>query len=176
MRISITPIAGVMLVEGAPQDDSRGSFVRVFCADTFRAHGMPERFVQTSLARNAKRGTLRGLHFQRAPFEEGRLVRCTRGALFDVVVDLRPGSVTYRRWHAETLSADNGRALYIPEGLAHGYQTLADDTDALYFMTTAYAPDHAAGLRWNDPTIAVAWPLPDPILSDRDRMLPVIEE
>lgn len=172
MRVSSTSIAGVRVVEGELLRDERGDFARVFCSETFRAHGLPDRFVQSSIARNSRRGTLRGLHFQTAPHEEGKLVRCTRGALFDVVVDLRPASSTYLRWHAETLTEDNARALYIPEGVAHGYQALADDTDALYFMTVAYAPDHASGVRWDDPDIGIAWPLSDPILSDRDRALP----
>lgn len=176
MLISDAPIHGLAIIDDESHRDDRGRLARIFCSTTFREHGLPDRFVQSSVVSNARRGTLRGLHFQRPPHEEGKLVRCTRGAMFDVAVDLRASSPTYLRWHGEILTPENGRALYIPQGFAHGYQTLADDTEALYFMTVAYAPGHTAGVRWNDPTIAVAWPLLDPIISDRDRSLPGVRQ
>src|SRR5690606_499869 len=131
-----------------------------------------DRFVQSSTSFNSRRGTLRGLHYQAAPHEEAKLIRCTRGAVFDVAVDLRAGSPTRGRWYGIELSAANARTLYIPEGCAHGFQTIADDTELLYHMSVEYVPDAARGIRWDDPTLAIAWPIADPILSARDRALP----
>jgi dTDP-4-dehydrorhamnose 3,5-epimerase len=129
-------------------------------------------FVQSSVSFNSRRGTLRGLHYQAAPHGEAKLVRCTRGALFDVAVDLRDGSPTRGKWYGVELSAMNGRTLYIPAGCGHGFQTLADDTEVLYHMSTEYRADAARGIRWDDPTLDIAWPIAEPILSERDRALP----
>jgi dTDP-4-dehydrorhamnose 3,5-epimerase len=163
------PLAGAFLVELDRLDDERGFFARAFCQDEFRAHGLSPAIAQCNVSWNRRRGTLRGLHFQVAPHEEAKLVRCTRGAIWDVMVDLRPASATKLRWHAVELSADNRRALYIPEGFAHGFQTLVDDSEVLYQMSAFYHPECARGLRWDDPAIAIRWPLAEPIVSDKDR-------
>jgi dTDP-4-dehydrorhamnose 3,5-epimerase len=172
MIIAATALDGVWRVDLERHEDSRGSFARTFCADRFAAHGLPGRFVQCSLSTNTHRGTLRGLHWQAEPSGEGKLVRCVRGAVFDVAVDLRPGSPTMHRWVGTELSAQNGRALYIAPGFAHGFQTLQPNSEVFYMMTQAYQPDLARGARWNDPAFAIAWPLPDPILSERDASYP----
>lgn len=170
----IRPLAlhGLHIVEPEPHTDARGFFARSFCHDEFTAHGLAGGFVQCNISWNERRGTLRGLHYQRAPSQEGKLVRCTAGAIWDVALDLRPDSPTYRHWHGVELSAENRRALYIPPGFAHGFQTLTDAAEVFYQMTDRYAPDLAAGVRWNDPAFGIAWPLADPILSDRDAGYP----
>lgn len=174
MQFRPLSIAGAMVVEVERREDSRGFFARSFCRDEFAAQGLPPDFVQCNLSWNARRGTLRGMHFQRAPSREGKLVRCTAGAIWDVVLDLRPDSPTYLRWEAAELTASNRRALYIPPGLAHGFQTLADDTEVFYQMTDMYAPDLADGVRWNDPAFGIDWPVADPILSERDAAYPLL--
>lgn len=152
--------------------DERGYFARTFCEAEFAAHGLSGRFEQSSLSRNLLAGTLRGMHYQAAPHAEAKFVRCVRGALLDVVVDIRPGSPTCGKWLAEKLTADGGAGLYIDPGLAHGFQTLVDDTDMLYQITPAFRPGFGAGVRWNDPAFGIDWPLPNPILSDRDAAYP----
>ncbi len=154
--------------------DERGFFARRFCAETFRARDLESDFVQRSISFNARRGTLRGLHFQAPPASETKIVRCTRGAAFDVIVDLRTGSRTYGRWHGEELSADNRLMLYVPKGFAHGFQTLIDDTEIDYEITPAYVADAARGVRFDDPTLAITWPLTDAVVSARDRNLPAL--
>ncbi|MGE0743951.1 MAG: dTDP-4-dehydrorhamnose 3,5-epimerase [Rhodospirillales bacterium] len=175
MNFRETEIAGVWVIEPAPHVDGRGHFARTFCADAFAAHGLPSAFAQCSTSYNRRRGTLRGLHFQAAPFAEAKLIRCTRGRVFDVAVDLRPASPTYRRWTAVELDAASGRQVYIPEGCAHGFQALADDSELYYQITVRYRPDAVRGLRWDDPAFAIPWPVMPPILSDRDAALPVLE-
>jgi dTDP-4-dehydrorhamnose 3,5-epimerase len=172
MRLVPTPLEGLFLVELEPLRDVRGLFARSFCAETFAAHGLDGRVAQCNVSCNAKRGTLRGLHWQAAPFEEAKLVRCVRGAIWDVAVDLRAGSATRGRWFGVELDAKERRALYLPPGFAHGFQTLTDDTELLYQMSVPYRPEAARGLRWSDPTVAVRWPLPDPLVSERDQALP----
>jgi dTDP-4-dehydrorhamnose 3,5-epimerase len=174
LKFSPTPLGGVFVVELERLEDERGFFARSFCEDEFRAHGLRTDIAQCNVSWNRRRGTLRGLHYQAKPHEEAKLVRCTRGALWDVAVDLREDSPTRHRWHAVELTADNHKALYIPEGLAHGFQTLAADTEVLYLMSTAYHAASSRGLRWSDPRLAIAWPLPDPIVSERDRAFPVL--
>ncbi len=169
MKFLPTPLAGAYLIEPERLEDERGFFARSFCQDEFRKHGLKPAVAQCNLSWNRKRGTLRGLHYQAAPHEEAKVVRCTRGAVWDVIVDLREGSPTRLRWHALELNADNRLALYVPEGFAHGFQTLADDSEVLYQMSESYRPDLARGLRWDDPRLKIKWPLPDPILSERDR-------
>ncbi len=149
---------------------------RTFCAETFRAQGLVTDFVQRSISFNRKRGTLRGLHYQVDPHAETKLVRCTSGAAFDVIVDLREGSASYRRWHAIDLTAENRTIVYTPPGSAHGFQTLADDTELYYEITPAYAPEAAHGVRWDDPGLAIGWPLPNPIVSGRDAEMPTFEQ
>jgi dTDP-4-dehydrorhamnose 3,5-epimerase len=168
MIFSKTPLEDVWLLDLERHEDARGSFARSFCADAFAAHGLPNTFVQCSISSNTRRGTLRGLHWQADPYPEGKLVRCIRGAIFDVAVDLRAQSPTLHHWIGFELSAENGRALYIPPGCAHGFQTLVDDTDVFYQMTEAYRPDFARQARWDDPAFGIAWKLNDPLLSQRD--------
>jgi dTDP-4-dehydrorhamnose 3,5-epimerase len=152
--------------------DERGGFARRFCAGEFRAHGLETDLVQRSISFNARAGTLRGMHFQAAPHLETKLVRCTRGAIFDVMVDLRRGSPTYGQWYGEQLSADNRVMLYIPKGFAHGFQTLIDDTEVDYEITPAFVRGAAAGFRFDDPELAISWPVADITISPRDQALP----
>jgi dTDP-4-dehydrorhamnose 3,5-epimerase len=173
MRIRPTAIEGPMLVEPDRRTDSRGYFARTFCAEHFARAGLASSFVQCSTSFNRRRGTLRGLHYQDAPHPEGKLVRCTRGAIHDVAVDLRPGASRWC-WIGEALSAENGIALWIPPGFAHGFVTLADDTEVFYQMTESFRPGLARGLRWNDPMLAIDWPVLDPILSPRDATHPLL--
>ncbi len=169
MKFLPTPLAGAFVVELEPLEDERGFFARSFCQEEFRKQGLKPAIAQCNVSWNRKRGTLRGLHYQAAPHEEAKVVRCTRGAIWDVIVDLREGSPTRLRWHAQELSADNRLAFYVPEGFAHGFQTLADDSEVHYQMSETYHPDLARGVRWDDPLLKVKWPLPAPILSERDQ-------
>lgn len=175
MTFAPTPLAGVFVVELDPRADDRGFFARSFCREEFAAHGLRTDVAQCNVSHNRRRGTLRGMHFQVAPSTEAKLVRCTRGAIYDVALDLRPGSATYRQWMAAELGADPGnrRMLYIPEGCAHGFQTLEDDSEVSYVMFGAYAPEHARGARWDDPAFGIAWPIATPIVSERDRSFPL---
>ena len=175
MIFTPTALPGVWVVAPEPVEDVRGFFARTWCEREFTAHGLEGRWVQSSVSFNKKKGTLRGMHFQRAPYEEVKLVRCVRGALYDVVLDLRRASPAYKRHVAVELSADSRKAVYVPPGVAHGFQTLVDDTEILYEISTPYTPSHAAGVRWNDPAFGIAWPDPDPIMSDRDRGYPDFE-
>jgi dTDP-4-dehydrorhamnose 3,5-epimerase len=176
MIFTEAPLEGVFFVDGEPSVDERGSFTRTYCAYELYAHGLEIGVVQSGVSTNRRRGTLRGLHYQAPPFAEAKLVSCLAGAIHDVVVDLRPGSRTYARAFATRLEAGTGRAVYIPRGFAHGFQTLVDDTVVAYQMTAPYHPDSARGLRWNDPALDIAWPIPEPTLSARDRALPLLEE
>lgn len=152
--------------------DLRGFFARTFCVQEFEAHGLSPRVVQCNMSYNRHRGTLRGMHWQAPPSAEAKLVRAVRGSVLDVIVDLRPGSPTYLQHVAVELTASNGQMLYIPEGFAHGFQTLEDETEVFYQMSEFHAPEQARGARWNDPAFGIAWPLPDPTMSDRDRTWP----
>lgn len=172
MIFAETAIAGVWKVASQPQRDERGFFARTFCADAFAAHGLPRLFEQSSLSRNTRAGTLRGMHYQPDPHAEAKFVRCVRGAVFDVAVDLRHGSPTRGRWVGETLTAENGIGLYVAPGLAHGFQTLEDETDVLYQITPAFQPGRGAGVRWDDPAFAIDWPDSSPFLSERDATYP----
>jgi len=168
MRFSETEIPGVVLVEIEPRADERGAFARLHCPEEFAAAGHPFVPVQTSLSHNPHAHTLRGLHYQPAPYAETKLVRAVRGRIFDVALDLRRASPTYLRWTSAELSARNGRALLIPQGVAHGFLTLEPDADVLYQITPAFQPGHEAGVRWNDPAFAIAWPAPPALISPRD--------
>jgi dTDP-4-dehydrorhamnose 3,5-epimerase len=168
MKFSETRFRGVFAIDLDRHDDQRGSFARTFCAKEFAVHGLPISFVQCNISYNRRRGTLRGMHFQAAPCGEGKLVRSVRGAIHDVLIDLRRCSSTYREWTAFELSAETGRALYIPPGFAHGFQTLTDDADVFYQMTEFYEPQLSRGVRWNDPAFNISWPIEMPILSERD--------
>jgi dTDP-4-dehydrorhamnose 3,5-epimerase len=172
MRFTPSALPDTVIVDVEGHVDTRGLFARTFCEKEFAAAGLPTRFVQSSVSFNTRRGTLRGLHYQVPPMSEGKVVRCTRGAIQDVVVDLRPSSTTFLRWVGVELTAENRRALYIPPGFAHGFQTLLDDSEVLYLMTEFYAPEMARGVRWNDPMFGVEWPIADPTLSERDATYP----
>jgi len=168
-----TPIAGVVVIEIDRLEDERGFFARTFCVDEFSRNGLNAALSQCSISVNKAAGILRGMHYQAAPFAEAKVVRCTRGAIYDVALDLRRESATYKAWFAQELSADNRRMLYIGEGIAHGFQTLSDDTEVLYQISTPYRPEASRGVRWNDPAFAIQWPhTPKRILSDRDRHYP----
>jgi dTDP-4-dehydrorhamnose 3,5-epimerase len=161
-------IQGVVQVDVEAAADVRGSFARLHCEREFEAHGLSQRMVQSSVSHSQQRGTLRGMHFQWPPSREAKLVRCIRGAILDVVIDLRPDSPTYTRHLSLELMAAGRRAVFIPPGLAHGFQTLEDEVEVLYQMTDFYEPALAAGVRWNDPAFAIAWPLPVTTIHERD--------
>jgi len=163
-----TAVDGVLLIEPERHADQRGFFARVYGRSEFAARGLATEFAHTSISYNARRGTLRGLHFQAPPHAEAKLVRCTRGAVWDVAVDLRPESPTYLRHAAATLSAENRLALYIPEGCAHGFVTLEDASEIAYQISAEYHPAAGSGVRWNDPAFGIAWPEPVAVISDRD--------
>lgn len=176
-RLAITdlPLAGLKLVERQKLGDARGFLARLFCADELRAAGWTAPVAQINHTHTALKGTVRGLHFQHSPHAEMKLVSCIRGEVFDVAVDLRRGSPTFLDWHAERLSADNGRALLIPEGFAHGFQALADDVELIYGHSAAYAPAAEAGLNPRDAKLAIAWPLPIGDMSARDAQHPMLD-
>jgi dTDP-4-dehydrorhamnose 3,5-epimerase len=161
-------LLGAFVVHPERSEDSRGYFARTFCRDEFASHGLAGDFVQCSTSFNVRRGTLRGMHFQLAPYEEIKLVRCTRGAVLDVIVDLRPNSRSFCQWFALELTARNGYAVYIPGGIAHGFQTLVDEAEVFYQMTERYHPESHAGVRWDDPTFGIDWPIRPAILSRKD--------
>ena len=167
-----TELAGAWLLEPERREDERGWFARVTCRTEFETHGLVSDFVQTSAAYNHRSGTIRGMHYQRPPYREVKLVRCTRGAIWDVIIDLRPESPSYRKWQGFDLSADNGRQLYVPEGFAHGYQTLTDASEVAYAMSAYYAPGYDDGIRYDDPAFAIEWPLPVAVISEKDRAWP----
>ena len=171
MRIEPTPLIGAFVIDVEPQQDHRGAFARTFCQREFAEHGLVSDFVQCSMSTNASRGTLRGLHYQDISTGECKLVRCTRGEAHDVIVDLRPDSATFKKSCAFTLTAENMRAVYIPPGMAHGFQTLVDDTDIFYQMSAFHSPEFDRAVRWNDPAFGIHWPLEQPILSAGDSAL-----
>lgn len=168
MRFSPTLIAGVTVVDIEPHADDRGHFARLHCPEEFAAAGHPFAPAQTSLSHNRLAGTLRGMHYQAAPHAETKLVRAVRGRIFDVAVDLRPASPTYRRWVGVELSADNGRAVLIGEGIAHGFLTLEDGADVIYQISPGFQPGHDRGVRWDDPAFGIEWPMTPRVISSRD--------
>lgn len=168
MRFIPTSLAGAYVIEPERLEDERGYFARTFCRDEFLAHGLNPSLAQCNVSFNARKGTLRGMHYQTKPHEEAKLVRCTRGSVFDVIVDIRADSPTRFQWFAIDLTAENGRMLYIPEGFAHGFQTLEDNSELFYQMSERYSPQSARGLRWNDPAIGIRWPIAHPVISKRD--------
>lgn len=168
MIFTESPLAGAYIIDMNRVEDERGFFARAFCAEEFAARGLAGGMSQCSVSFNARRGTLRGLHFQAAPHDEDKLVRCTAGAIFDVIVDVRAGSSTCRQWFGTELTVGNHRSLYIPQGFAHGFISLADDTEVLYMMSVPYAAGFARGLRWNDPAFGIKWPMDPVVISARD--------
>jgi len=172
MDFKETGISGAVVVDLTPHSDERGFFARAWCQQEFEAHGLNPRLVQCNISFNRWKGTLRGLHFQVPPSEETKLVRCTSGAIFDVVLDLRPASPTFLKHFGVTLSAENRRGLYVPEGCAHGFQTLSDDTEVFYHMSEFFNPGAARGVRWDDAAFGIRWPHPVSVMSERDRRYP----
>lgn len=172
MKYTETPIGGLFLIDLEPVEDERGFFARTFCEEEFRRRGLESHFTQCSIAFSRRKGALRGMHYQRDPHAEVKLVRCTRGGVYDVAIDLRPDSPTLGQWFAAELTAMNRRMLYVPTGLAHGYQTLEDETEISYQMSAPYHPEAAAGVRWNDPAFGVSWPLDVTVIAQRDNSYP----
>ena len=172
MRFEETEIPGCVVVHPERHEDARGFFARTWDGEEFASYGLDPRVAQCSVSFNRKRGTLRGMHFQRAPHAEAKLVRCTRGAMYDVCLDLRPSSPAFKRWVGVALTPENGAALYVPEGCAHGFLTLADDTEVFYMISAPYAPEAAAGVRWDDPAFGIAWPGEVTTIHERDAGYP----
>lgn len=173
MVFAETRIAGAYVVDVERHADERGCFSRVWCTDELAAHGLTATLAQCSVSFNRDAGTLRGMHFQRPPHMEAKLVRCLRGAVFDVALDLRRESPTYLEWYGVTLDAERGNGLFIPEGCAHGFQTLVDGTEVIYFISHPYVPEASSGVRWNDPAFGIGWPeVAQRVMSDRDRSWP----
>ncbi len=172
MRFGPTPIVGAFIVGIEPQVDARGFFARTWCAREFAAHGLPAHMVQTSFSHNVRSGTVRGMHVQLPPSKEGKLVSCARGRIYDVLVDLRPDSPSFLRHFGVEIGSDVHDAVFIPPSVAHGFQTLADETQVLYQMTDYFAPEQAFGFRWNDPAFAIRWPLEETVILSRDRDYP----
>ena len=172
MIFSETPLPSAYVIEPERLEDARGFFARSWCQREFTARGLTARIVQCDISFNKLKGTLRGLHYQVAPHQEAKVVRCTMGAVYDVIVDLRAESPTFRQHFGVVLSAQDRRMLFVPEGFANGFQTLEDDSEVLYLMSEFYSPEHAAGVRWNDGALAIKWPLPPSVMSERDRSYP----
>ena len=172
MQFTETQLPGVFVIELERHEDDRGWFARTWCREEFAKHGLPVEMAQSSISHNARRGTLRGMHFQMAPHAEAKLIRCVAGAVHDVALDLRPDSPTFKQSFATELSVENGRALFLPEGIAHGFQTLADDSTLHYQMTVPYVVEASTGVHWNDPAFDLEWPVAEPILSERDQAWP----
>ena len=172
MRFTESKIPGAWIIDITPIPDRRGFFAMTWLPEQFRERGMNPALAQCNLAFNHQRGTLRGMHFQLAPHAQAKIIRTTRGALLDVIVDLRPDSPAFKQWDAVELTADNHRMLYMPEGVAHGYVTLEDNTEAYYHVSSAWVPAAESGVRWNDPAFAIQWPFEPAVVSDRDAAWP----
>ena len=175
MRFLTTQFEGAKVVVPERKEDERGYFARTWCQREFARQGLDSRLVQTNVSLNWQQGTLRGMHFQLPPHAEAKLVRCTRGAIYDVIVDLRSDSATYRQWEGFELSEQNQRALYIPQGFAHGFLTLQDDTEVHYQMSEFYEPESARGFHWKDSSLSIDWPTEVRVISQRDDNLPALE-
>lgn len=169
MKFIKTKLEGAYIVEPEKFEDHRGFFARLWCKDEFKKNGLNQNLVQISIAYNFKKYTLRGMHFQKKPFEEAKLVRCSKGSIYDVIVDLRPESKTFKEWISVEISDKNFKMIYVPEGFAHGYQTLTDDAEVIYHMSESFVPDSYSGVRWNDKAFNIKWPFPEEaIMSDKD--------
>ncbi|MDX2249320.1 MAG: dTDP-4-dehydrorhamnose 3,5-epimerase [Bacteroidia bacterium] len=176
MKFTETKLKGAFIVEPTPFQDDRGMFARFYCQREFEEHGLNPAVVNTNVSRSRYKGTLRGMHFQRSPWAECKLVRCTRGALLDVIIDLRPDSPTFKEWIGVELTADNYKMLFVPEGFAHGFMTLVDDTEATYQVSQFYAPKFEGGLKYNDPAFGIEWPMEPTVISDKDARWPDFSE
>lgn len=172
MKFMPLPLQGTFLIEPEPVADERGFFARTFCREEFSAHNLNPDLVQCSISFNMQKGILRGMHYQKEPHQEVKLVRCTMGGIYDVIIDLRRDSATFRQWASVELTADNRRSVYIPEGIAHGFLTLADNCEVFYQMSEYFRPESSAGVRWNDPAFSIEWPGDVSIISDRDLNYP----
>jgi dTDP-4-dehydrorhamnose 3,5-epimerase len=172
MIFTETKLKGAFIIEPEKLEDDRGFFARSWCQREFEAHGLSPRLAQCSISFSKQKGTLRGMHYQLPPCEEAKLVRCTSGSIYDAIIDLRAASPTFRQYFGLALTAHNHTMLYVPEGFAHGFLTLEDNTEVFYQISEFYSPQHARGVRWNDPAFAIEWPFPPSTLSDRDRSCP----
>jgi dTDP-4-dehydrorhamnose 3,5-epimerase len=175
IAFSESPLPGAYVIDLVPSRDTRGFFARSYSPEEFAAHGLSADLRECSISYNARKATLRGMHFQIAPHEEYKLVRCTAGAIFDVIVDLRPTSTHYRRWFGVELNAENRRALFVPPGFAHGFITLADQSEVYYMIAGAHSAAHARGVRWNDPAFGIEWPLVPEVIASRDAEYPLLD-
>lgn len=175
MIFNSTPLQGAYTIDLEKRGDDRGFFARLFCENEFASAGLETRFVQINNSSSAKRGTLRGMHYQLPPAAEVKVVRCIKGALYDVIVDLRPDSPTFKLWFGAELSAENRRMMYVPRGFAHGFITLQDDTEAFYLVSSVYSPENERGLRFDDPAIGIQWPLAPTEMSDKDKRWPDLD-
>lgn len=176
MRFTATSIAGVTVIDPTPHQDDRGRFMRAWCSQEFAEHNIRFTPLQANMGRSSRKGTLRGMHYQDASAPEAKLVRCTRGVMFDVAVDLRPGSPTFAQWFGVELSQENGRMLFLPELCAHGYQTLEDATEMHYMASALYTPSAAHGVRFDDPSLNIEWPLQPTAISEQDRNWPLLSQ
>ena len=172
MIFTETKLPGAFVIEPEMYEDHRGFFARTFCRREFEAHGLNPDVVQCNISFNNRKGSLRGMHFQASPYSEAKLVRCTAGSIYDVIIDLRPSSSTFKKHFGVELSARNRKMLYIPEEFAHGFQTLEDDTEVFYQMSQFYSAEHSRGVRWDDPTFGISWPPGERIIIERDRTYP----
>lgn len=172
MIFAETPLRDAYVIDIERNEDERGFFARCWCRKEFEAHGLNPRVVQCSASVTRKKGTLRGMHYQIEPFSEAKVIRCTTGAIYDVIVDIRPGSATYAQYFGTTLSEENRRSVYAPEGFAHGFLTLEDNAEVFYQISEYYSPEHARGFRWNDPMFSIRWPAEVRVISERDRTYP----
>lgn len=176
MFFTPTELEGAFVIELQRFEDNRGFFARTWAPDVFERHGLVSRIAQMNLSYNRTKGTVRGMHFQHAPYAETKLVRCIRGAILDVIIDLRPGSPSFKRWIGVELTAENRRALYVPEGFAHGFQTLVDDVEVMYQVSQEYTPSAEGGVCHNDPAFGITWPLPPTEMSPKDMRWPAFAE
>lgn len=171
-----TSIPGAWVIEPEKREDNRGFFARTWCREEFAEHGLEDTFVQRNLSSNPVRGTLRGMHWQAPPHGEVKLMQCTRGAIYDIIVDLRPASPTYKKWLGVELKADDYRMLYVPDGFAHGFQTIEDDSEVAYLVSAPYVPEAGRGVRYDDPALDLEWPLAVTRISEQDRNWPLLDE
>ena len=176
MIFTETELKDAFIIDIEKREDNRGFFARAFCKNEFQEHGLETNYVQCNLSRTKKAGSIRGMHYQIAPHEEVKLIRCIKGAIYDVIIDLRPDSPTYRKWTGVELSSDNYRMLYVPKGFAHGFQSLVDNVEVFYFVSEFYTPGSERGLRYNDPSFNIEWPLEVTVISDKDRNWPDFKE